>query len=288
MGRKPYIPYREIAKKLEISKGDVLLLTSDILKLAMQAKKAEQEFSAAAFLNSFSDELGSDGTLLIPSYNFDLEDGDAFDLRRTNPMTGTLAIEALNDDSFLRTANPLHSFLARGMDADALSMMNNNSSFGPDSPFAWMLEKNALMVFAGTTIAEAMTFTHFVEESEQVRYRNYKRFRIRYTGRDGRAIDRRFKIYAKKYGWTMQMHRLAELLPPEVLHLNTINGIPFYSIRCRDAFEIISKDISGNNASSIAGFGLKLYFRDIIKSGLQRFNLFRTTYGKIRSAKRIY
>jgi hypothetical protein len=73
-----------------------------------------------------------------------------------------------------------------------------------------------------------------------------------------------------------------------VLKENIINGIPFYSIRCRDAFEIISKDIRENNAASIAGFNAKLYFRDIIKLGVQRFNLFRTTYGKIRSAKRIH
>lgn len=288
MGQQDYIPYREIARSLNIRNGDVILLTSDILKLAMKAKKEEKEFISDSFINSFFEELGVEGTLLIPAYNFDLEDGDAFDIRKTKPMTGSLAVAALNIKGFRRTAHPLHSFLVIGKGADELEQMKNISSFGPDSQFAWLMEKNALMIFAGTTVAEAMTFTHFVEESEQVWYRKYKRIGIKYTDENGETQDRTYKIYAKKPGWTMQLNRLGEMLPPEILQEYIINGIAFYSIRCKDAFDFISKDIKENNAASIAGFNTKLYFRDIIKLGLQRFNLFRTTYGKIRSAKRIH
>lgn len=283
-----YIPYRDIAGALKLQEGDIILLTSDILKLAMKARKTEQEFDTTHFLDSFSDVLGSEGNLLIPAYNFDLEDGDAYDIRRTTPMTGALATAALQDESFRRTAHPLHSFLVRGKDAEVLEGMRNISSFGIDSPFAWMQEHNALMVFAGTTVAEAMTFTHFVEESERVWYRKPKKLKIDYTAVDGVISKKEFWIYAKKPGWTMQMGELEKLLRPEKMQHFVINGIDFYSIRCRDAYEIISKDIKENNARSIAGYSLKLYFRDILKSSLKRFNLFRTTHGKIRSAKRIY
>ena len=50
MGRENYIPYREIAKTLEIPNGDVVLLTSDILKLAMIARKQEKEFISNPFI----------------------------------------------------------------------------------------------------------------------------------------------------------------------------------------------------------------------------------------------
>lgn len=288
MAQQHYIPYREIAQLLDIRKGEVLLLTSDILRLAMKARKEEKEFIADPFINSFYDELGAEGTLLIPSYNFDLEHGDAFDIRKTSPMTGSLAIEAMRDQSFLRTAHPLHSFLVKGRDAELLAGMENISSFGMDSPFAWMMEQNALLVFAGTGIAEAMTFTHFVEEAEQVWYRVYKKLKIRYTDRAGNTLDRIYKIFAKKPGWTMQLQNLQDIIPPEKLKTYVINGIPFSTIRCNDAYELISHDIRENNAGNIVVFSPKLYIRDIMKLGLQRFNLFRTTYGKIRSAKRIY
>ncbi|MCK4568802.1 MAG: AAC(3) family N-acetyltransferase [Bacteroidales bacterium] len=288
MDQQPYIPYREIAGKLQIQNGDVVLLTSDILRLAMRARKTEREFSAEAFLESFIEVLGPDGTLLIPAYNFDLENGDAYDISKTEPMTGSLAVAAMHIDGFIRTTHPLHSFLVSGKDAGLLSDLENSSSFGKDSPFAYLLEKNALLIFAGTTIEEAMTFTHFVEENEQVRYRRYKNLKVDYTDRKGDTYAKVFKLYAKKAGYTMALDRLADILPAEILFKNMINNVPFISLRCKDTYEIIGRDIRENNASSIAKFSYSLYIRDIIKNGLQRFNLFRTTYGKIRSAKRIY
>ena len=86
----------------------------------------------------------------------------------------------------------------------------------------------------------------------------------------------------------MAMDRLEDIIPERVINTSMINNIPFISIRCKDAYDIIDRDIRDNNASSIARFSYSLYIRDIIKQGLQRFNLFRTTYGKIRSAKRIH
>ncbi len=281
-----YIPYREIVHQLDIRDGDSVLLTSDILKLAMKARKKEKEFSATAFIDGFSNALGEEGTLLIPAYNYDLENGDVFSVADTRPMTGALALAVMGTREYLRTLHPLHSFFVRGKDAFHLSELKNTSSFGSDSPFAWMLKRNTLMVFAGTTVAEALTFTHFVEETEQVRYRKYKKLMIRYTDAQGNTSPEGFSIFSKKPGWTMQLEKLNELLSGRELKEYRINGIPFSAIRARDAFEVISKDIRENRAASIVTFSLKLYFRDIIKHGLIRFNLFRTTYGKIRSAKR--
>lgn len=286
MDEDQYIPYREIVQKLNICSGDSILLTSDILKLAMKARKKEREFSAAAFIDSFSDALGEEGTLLIPAYNYDLENGDAFSVADTRPMTGALALAVMGAKGYLRTLHPLHSFFVRGKYASHLSEIKNISSFGPDSPFAWMLEKNILMVFAGTTVAEALTFTHFVEESEKVKYRKYQKLMIRYTDAQGNTSPELFSIFSKKPGWTMQLDRLNRLLSGRELKEYSINGIPFSAIRARDAYEVISRDICENGAASIVKFSLKLYFRDIIKQTLLRFTLFRTTYGKIRSAKR--
>ena len=288
MSQETYIPYKQIAEKLGIVKGDTILLTSDILALAIKARREEKEFISDPFINSFFEEVGAEGTLMIPSYNFDLEDGDSFDIVKTEPMTGSLAIAAMKDEGFKRTQHPLHSFLVKGNDTDRLIAMDNISSFGIDSPFAYLLEKDALMIFAGTRPGEAMTFTHFVEEREQVWYRKYKKLKINYTGSDGKSEPKAFKLYSKKFGWTMKLDRLQDKLPSDILNTYLINGIPFYTIRCSDVYEFISRNIRENNASLIAAYSIKLYFRDIIKTNLQRFTLFRTTYGKIRSAKRIH
>jgi hypothetical protein len=144
------------------------------------------------------------------------------------------------------------------------------------------------MLFAGTTVSEAMTFTHYVEESLQVKYRRYKDLNISYRDADGHVEKRKFTLYSKKPGYTMKLGILEKKLKQEYLDTIIINGIPFSMIRCRQAYEAISHDIRNNRARSIAAFEPGLFVRDILKHNLKRFRLFRTTYGKIRSAKRIY
>jgi len=287
MDSKQYIPYTDIARTLGIREGDIVLLTSDILRLAIKARKTEGGFSAGRFIDSFLENLGREGTLLLPAYNFDLEPGDRYDILKTVPMTGSLAVTAMGRDDFIRTAHPLHSFLVAGKHASLLAEMKNTSSFGPNSPFAWMYENNALMVFAGTTPAEAMTFVHFVEESGQVGYRKYRDIPLQYNDREGMASERTYRLYAKKAGFTMMLDRLQGILTNDILRQEMINGIPFFCIHCRDVHDAVSRDITENGAASIAGFSTGLYFRDIIKHCLSRFNIFRTNYGRIRSGKRI-
>lgn len=288
MDQQTYIPYREIAKQLNIREGDQVLLTSDILRLAIVSRKNEKEFDANVFINSFIEVLGPEGTLLIPAYNYDLENGDTFSIKGTEPMTGSLALAAMRRDDFIRTANPLHSFLVWGKDAASLAEMTNESSFGPDSPFAYLHERNALMIFAGTTVGNAMTFTHYVEETLGVKYRRYRSLKIRYEDRDDNTNWRKYRLYAKKPGYDMVLDKIEKILSKTKMSKMSTAGISFYSLHCKDAFELIRMDITENHASSIATFKPNLYYRDIIKSVLRRLNLFRTTHGKIRSAKRIY
>jgi len=288
MDQQNYIPYREVAKQLNIQEGDQVLLTSDILRLAMKARKKEKEFDLNAFLDSFIEVLGPEGTLLIPAYNFDLESGDPYSIKETEPMTGSLALVAMKRDDFIRTSNPLHSFFVWGKDAPLMAELNNESSFGPDSPFAYLHKRNALMIFAGTTVGNAMTFTHYVEESLNVKYRKYKSIKINYTGSDGDSGQRPFRLYAKKYGYDMVLDKIEQVLSDTVMKQMMISGVSYSMLHCKEVYDIIGKDINENKARSIAVFRLNLYFRDIIKGGLRRLNLFRTTHGKIRSAKRLY
>ncbi len=287
MTASEYIPFRDIPAALQIREGDVVLLTSDILKLAINARKKEKDFTADTFIDAFIRKIGPEGTLLIPSYNFDLEDGDVYSVRETQPMTGSLALAAMNRPDFVRTANPLHSFLVCGKHREALAGLNNRSSFGGDSPFAFLHEHDATMIFAGTSPAEAMTFTHYVEESNHVGYRQRKEIRLQYTGSDGLSRREVFSLFSKKAGYTMCLDRLEAKLPGEVMEQKYINGVPFYILRCKPVFDVLSKDIRENAARSVVRFDIKLYFRDIIKQALLRFSLFRTTYGKIRSGKRL-
>ncbi len=280
MAPADYIPYRQIAQATGIREGEMVMVASGLTMIALSAKRREGGFSVDALLDSFLAQLGEGGTLIIPAYNHKLRQRDSFDIRRSKPLTGTMAEVALARNDFIRTRHPMHSCLVWGKHAGALAEMQNKSSFGPDSPFAFMLRHDAHMLILGTTVSEAFTFTHFVEEQEKVPYRKYKKYLISYTGISGETTTEEFTLFHKKQGWTMSMDSLEKALVNITLQKGRINGVSYSMVSLKKAYDIILDDIRNNNAASIARFDTSLFIKENLK---KIFNLFsyRTTSDKI-------
>ena len=285
--QKEYNPYQKIVDQLDVKKGDTLILASNITKLAFLSRRKENSFDVNLFIDSFLKRLGKDGTLIIPAYNHNLKSGGKFNFKNTMPITGTLALIALKRKDFMRTKNPLHSFLVSGKYADDLCKMNNKSSFGPDSPFAFFLEKNAKMLFVSTTVSDAFTFTHFVEESEKVHYRKYQKLNIKITDDNNQVSDEEYLFYRKKTGWDLDFKPLEELFRGSILNEKSINGLKFQSLNISNTYEIIRKDIAENRARSIAYFSLKLFVKDTVKQILGKLKIFKTTFDKIQDVNNL-
>jgi aminoglycoside 3-N-acetyltransferase len=210
-----------------------------------------------------------------------LRSGNVFDPSVTVPATGAMPIAAFHRRDFVRTWHPLHSFLVWGKKAGELESLRNRSSFAKDSPFAKFREWNAKMLFIGTNVAQAFTYVHHVEETERVSYRKFTKLDIRYHV-DGEfyAVEE-ILFYRKRWGWTMNLERLQNLLLKEILESRVINNIECSLLQIPKADDIIREDISGNRARNIAHFEGKLYLRDMIKHFLQYFHIYKTTQDKI-------
>lgn len=277
-----HIPYALIPGELGIIPGSVLLVTADLTRLAMVSVRKEGGFEPGLLIDSLQHRLGKEGTLVIAAYNFNLEDGSHFDIKKSMPVTGSLAQAALNRHDFCRTSNALHSFLAWGKYANELCGLDNSSSFSAESPFAFLHEKNARMLLIDTGIKEAFTFVHYVEEVSGVPYRDFRDIRIKYTDRGGMTDRRVFRLYAKKPGWTMALKSLEELLTEKnVVESRVINGITFHLVGLQDAFPLIREDILHNRARNIASFSWKLFFRDRVKQLLSSAGIYRTVTDRI-------
>jgi aminoglycoside 3-N-acetyltransferase len=276
-----YIPYQQIADHLAIRPGDIILVASDLTRLALKARRHEEGFDADIFIKSIQEYLGTSGTLLIPAYNFRLKDNSSFDIIRTKPITGDLALAAFQRKDFARTRNPLHSFLVWGNYAKALCDLDNSSSFSADSPFSFMNDHGAKMVMIDTSVAGAFTFAHFVEEMEQVSYREYRKYHIRYTDAQGQTSLREYFLYSKKAGWTMNLQALEKLLDNSILKKKILNGISISVVHLDKSYTVIRDDIRNNRARNIARFSMGRYFRDILKSSLSALGLYKTTFDKI-------
>ncbi len=284
---KEYIPYQKIVDHLDITEGDIIVIASDITRIAIQAGRKEGQFDADKFLDSFQRKVGNNGSILIPAYNFNFRNKDGFSVNSTPPATGALALVAFNRKDFIRTYNPLHSFMVWGKHAMEFALLRNMSSFGNDSPFALMHKLNAKLIFAGTRISDAFTYTHFIEESEKVKYRKYKKLKIQYTDSDNISGQKEFLFYNKKAGWDMKLERIQQLMESKKNISAYINGVNFTIVDAAFATNIITDDIRNNRARNIASFSLKFYLKEEIKKLLSDLRVYRTTRDKIEHASHL-
>jgi len=277
-----YIPYLEIVNYLPVNKGDVIWLTGDLVQFALQARRNKETFDPDAFINSFTQKIGEQGTLLIPAFNFNLPHSSVFNIQTTKPVTGALSEVAWRKPEFKRTWHPLHSFMVWGRYEHDLINLRNPSSFGPGSPFEFLVGNQAKMIIIGTNVAQAFTFVHLIEEREKVAYRKMKQYNIRYTDISGITDDLKFYLFAKKRGWTMCLDKLEKRLEEgNALSYHTINGTSCSVIDLDRSAKIISDDIKLNKARNIARFDIIIFFKEIVKEVLT-LSGFRTVSQRIR------
>ncbi len=259
--------YLELFSRLGIPPGSLLMVTADLTRMAIMSRRGEGKFNIDRFIDSIQHHIGTEGTLVIPAFNFNLKNNGYFNPARSVPVTGALAVAALKRKDFLRTRNALHSFLVWGKFAGALSMIRNQSSFGKDSPFAFMKENHGMMLLIGTTITAAFTFVHHVEEMEKVHYRKYRKISILFDENDGKPEKKDFLLYAKKPGWTMALEGLEELLiKNQVARKVAIGQVSCTLVDLETAYLFIKDDIIHNGAENLARFSPNLYLREQAKS----------------------
>ena len=67
-----------LLNKFKINKGDKILLSADILRLLLKSKKNEINFDPNNLIDILKEKIGKNGTLLIPTFNWDFFKGKFF------------------------------------------------------------------------------------------------------------------------------------------------------------------------------------------------------------------
>lgn len=274
------------AALLDIQRNSTVVLMADITRLAWRTRRAGERFSGTEFLDGFVHAVGPGGTVLVPTFNFDLKNGDMFDVRRTRSLSGALAQQALEHAAFQRTGHPLHSFAVAGQGAAELLANVPLSSFDRASPFGFMHRAQAVLYGIDLPLDDLLTFAHYVEEQETVPYRRAVELWIRYTDRQGSTQRQRFVRYAKKAGHTNRFAPLEKaLLNAGALTYVDVTGSRVARIDLAKAYAVIADDIKSNDARGIHEFSRELWLRDVLKSMLSLFGL-RTTKERTAHAAR--
>ena len=243
--------------ELGIQKGDVLLVTSDITKLYKHYYRLYGErLTMDDIIDYLQGLLGEEGTLLFPTYNWDYCNGETFDYHNTPGQTGSLGNAALKRNDFKRTQHPIYSFAVWGKDQALLCGMNNTSSFGADSPFAYFDRVHAkqLIIDVPMHITNGMGFTypHYVEQkSGVVQYRYEKNFTAKYIDAEGKTEERTYSMFVRSYELETRndfapLHAYLRELGVEK-HF-CVNDIHYYMIDLHAAVDPIMDDVVNNKS----------------------------------------
>lgn len=252
-----YISYTEIPRIIGLKKGDRVYLSSDILMLSFLAMKNGEKFDLDKLLDSFIEAIGIEGTLLIPTFNFDFSNKGFYDYKNTMSTTGALGNAALKRDDFKRTKHPMHSFSVWGKDKEYLCAIENLNSFGPDSPFAYMKDKNVIQVMLGTDYQRSMTFVHYAETCAKVPYRFHKEFTGTYVDENGKENTVTYEYPARvlEYGTHEMFNRIGEILEQKGISKKyDVNGVVINKCMLGDSFDTIYDDAANNMCRNLYDF----------------------------------
>lgn len=250
-----YISYLDLPHYWGLEKGDVVLLSSDIMQLTFTTMRNGERFDRNAFLDAILETIGPEGTLLVPTFNWDFCHGVAFDYWKTPCKTGTLGTIALKHPAFRRTQHALYSFAVAGRDQASLCAMDNVSSFGPDSPFGYLEEHHGKNVLIDLHYTNCFTFAHHCEEVCGVNsYRFPKTFTGQYIDSEGVETTRSFSMLVRNYDTYLEtdLTGIGEKMEgADAARVMTLNDIVYRVVDLAAAAPVIKDDIQNNHSFGI-------------------------------------
>jgi len=203
-----------------VNEGDTLLLHSSIRRTLRRYLKQGARISPEIILDSFLEVLGSNGTLILPLFNFDFTKNVVFDMAQTPSHMGALTEAARIHPAAIRTGHPIYSFAVIGRLSNKFSLVDNYSGYGADSPFAILREIDGKISVLDLPDQSSMTFYHHVEEMLEVQYRYHKRFTGKYINMDGDEDIKSYGLYVRdiEKGVKTYVDPVGELLWKEGLY----------------------------------------------------------------------
>ena len=246
---KKKISYKDVIYYIDIKKGDILCVSSDITKLLIKCRENKEIFDPNLFIDKIIKKVGPKGTILFPTFNWDFCKGKKFDYYKTPSQTGSLSSAALKRKDFKRTKHPVYSFAVWGRDQKYLCNLNNISAYGNDSPFSYLYSKSGKYFFIGFDYRDRKGFTvlHHFEERIGVNHRFFKNFKSLYIDEKKKEKEIACKIFVrdlkKNFYTAIKSSMDKKLIKNNGYQKYLINDVKFSLVDIGIAGKIIIKDL---------------------------------------------
>jgi aminoglycoside 3-N-acetyltransferase len=193
---------KNILKKRWLDSGlkenDKILLHSSFKRTFEELKKDGYNCKPEDILESFIDLVSPHGTLVVPTFNFDFNNGLEYNYLSTKSQVGAVTEIARNHKLAARTLNPVYSFAVFGKDSGKFKNIDNESWYSKSSPFKMIHDDNYKICIIDLSDRHSMTFAHYCEEHFQVPWRYYKDFTSKYTDNNNLTKLKTYKGYVRK------------------------------------------------------------------------------------------
>ncbi len=255
-----YVRLKDIPQYFGLKRGDSVWISSDVKELLYNCIKHEDDTDLNVLLDSVIDIIGPEGTILVPTFNWDFCKGKTFDIRKSPSQTGSIGKIALKREDFKRTRHPIYSFAVWGAGADELVAMDNRSSFGNDGPFRWCRDHDTKNVFIDVECQHSYTFVHYVEEVVGVPYRYLKNFTAGYIDENGEESVRTYSMHVRdlKADIYVTIYPYEEdFIKARASRRYEVNGIPMKTVSIGKTYGIILDDVRYHNSSKLCTYSYK-------------------------------
>ena len=226
---KTYQKFIKIFKKIGIKKGDILYVASDLLKILVSFRKEKKELDLDIFINTLIKSVGSNGTILIPTYNWDFCKKKSFDIKNTKSECGALSNHSIKRKDFKRTKHPIYSFAVWGKYKNLLVNLKNRSAWSANSPFDFLFKKKAKNLFIGIDYKEAFTMDHYFEQKVNVKYRYHKTFTSKYIDEKNSKKIKKYTMFVRKTN-LCDTTKISNLLDVELIKIKALKKIKLKNV----------------------------------------------------------
>ena len=243
------IDFEKIFKNLGIKKKDKILISSNLLKMIISKKRGNIKFEIKDIIDKLIEVIKKDGTILVPTFNWDFCRGLGFHYKKTLSHSGSLGNYVLKRRDFKRTKNPIYSFAVYGKDQEYLSNLDNKSCFEPNSPFGYMAKQNVknLYIDIDNIYEDSFTLCHLVEQEVGVSYRFLKKFTGPYVHDGFKSKKEAYSMYVRKLNLKIRtgVNPLIKkhLIKKKAYIEKDFNKINFKIVKMKTAYEIMINDL---------------------------------------------
>ena len=157
-----------------LKKGDIIFSHSNIGYFGLPEGANSVQDIFQIILNSFFDVIGSEGTLIVPTFTYSFPRQEVFDAENSVSSCGNFAEMVRQLPDSYRSEDPCISVAAVGKYAKELTCGVPENAYGDDSFFGRFYKANG--VICNMNFDAGSTMVHYVERCLRVPYRFDKTF----------------------------------------------------------------------------------------------------------------